>query len=328
MGVSSGAGSRGIGVLMSEYDDLLLEAYRGEVLGAALFGAMADTEPDHGRREQLAALREVEAQTAARLQTLVETSGIDAGPDDSPRSDGVQLAEGAREQPWHDFLGGLRSALPAYLEKFERLQTIGAPDDPILAELVAHERAIDRFAELEREGRGADALAVLRAHLDASHGPPRVPDVRSGTPSAEPTVRVMNGARRVPHVLDAAHAAATPTCSGASRAAGGAAAASSVWLAFASDHVEEPAGSAVLEVWIVLGYVLGGIVGMVAPAEPLRSADGRSRFRVLPLEPVVVERTTALHHRDPVRSRSGRALPARVPRASPKGAWRRASSVC
>ena len=68
---------------------------------------------------------------------------------------------------------------PAYLEKFERLQTIGAPDDPILAELVAHERAIDRFAELEREGRSADALAVLRAHLDASHRAARVPDVRS-----------------------------------------------------------------------------------------------------------------------------------------------------
>ena len=26
---------------MSEYDDLLLDAYRGELLGAALFGAMA-----------------------------------------------------------------------------------------------------------------------------------------------------------------------------------------------------------------------------------------------------------------------------------------------
>ncbi len=96
---------------MSEYDDLLLEAYRGEVLGAALFGAMADTEADDGRREQLAALRDVEARTAARLQTLAETSGIDAGSDDSPRADGVQLAAGARDQPWHDFLAasGARS---------------------------------------------------------------------------------------------------------------------------------------------------------------------------------------------------------------------------
>ena len=153
---------------MSEYDDLLLEAYRGEVLGAALFGAMADTEPDHGRREQLAALRDVEAQTAARLQTLVETSGIDAGSDDSPAIR-RRPARGGRSRATVARLPGRPpERAPAYLEKFERLQTIGVPRDPILAELVAHERAIDRFAELEREGRSADALAVLRAHLDAS----------------------------------------------------------------------------------------------------------------------------------------------------------------
>jgi hypothetical protein len=151
---------------MGEYDDLLIEAYRGEVLGAAHFGAMADTEDDPGRREQLAALRDVEAQTARRLHTLVENSGMDAGSDDA-RSDGVGLAESARGQPWHDFLRGLRSALPSYLENFERLQAIGAPGDPILTELVAHERAIDRFAELEGEDRSAEALAALRDHLDA-----------------------------------------------------------------------------------------------------------------------------------------------------------------
>ena len=96
---------------MSEYDGLLLEAYRGEVLGAALFGAMADTEPDLGRREQLAALRDVEAQTAARLRTLVETSGIDAGSDDCRVR--RRPARGERSHATVARLpGGLRSALP------------------------------------------------------------------------------------------------------------------------------------------------------------------------------------------------------------------------
>ena len=31
---------------MSEYEELLLDAYRGELLGKALFGAMADRETD------------------------------------------------------------------------------------------------------------------------------------------------------------------------------------------------------------------------------------------------------------------------------------------
>jgi len=50
------------------------------------------------------------------------------------------------------------------------LQSIAAdPTDPVLADLVAHEQAIDRFAELELEGHTEDALAVLHGHLDAAH---------------------------------------------------------------------------------------------------------------------------------------------------------------
>ena len=42
--------------------------------------------------------------------------------------------------------------------------------------------------------------------------------------------------------------------------AGCAAAACSVWLAFSSDHVDEPAVQSALMVWMVLAYVLGGLV--------------------------------------------------------------------
>ncbi len=43
---------------------------------------------------------------------------------------------------------------------------------------------------------------------------------------------------------------------------GCAAAGTSVWLAFASDHVDEPAVQAALMSWMVLGYVLAGIVAI------------------------------------------------------------------
>ena len=152
---------------MSEYEDLLVEAYRGECLGAALFAAMADHESDADRRARLRALAQVEAQTSSRLRALLESSGIAEADEHSARADGVRLAEGLRAQPWLVFLGDLRNALPQFLEKFERLAAIGEPGDPILADLVAHERAIDTFAALEGVGRSADALAVLRAHLDA-----------------------------------------------------------------------------------------------------------------------------------------------------------------
>ena len=42
--------------------------------------------------------------------------------------------------------------------------------------------------------------------------------------------------------------------------AGCVAAAISVWLAFTSDHVDEPAVQASLMVWMVLGYVFAGLV--------------------------------------------------------------------
>jgi hypothetical protein len=149
---------------VSEYERLLIDAYRGEVLGAALFSEMA-TARTGNEREQLLALARVESRTAERLRTLIDAAGIDAGDDQTAVDGGVEMAAATRDQEWSAFLSALRSALPPFLENFERLQAIGESDDPVLAELVAHERAIDRFAELEIEGESAEALAVLDAHL-------------------------------------------------------------------------------------------------------------------------------------------------------------------
>jgi hypothetical protein len=148
---------------MREYDELLLDAYRGEVLGSVLFGAMAAAATDDRQREQLQALQRVEARTAGRLRDLVEAAGLDAGTE-QPTTAALQLAEATRGGDWSEFLTTLRAALPPFLANFERLRTIGG-DEPVLEDLVAHERAIDRFAELELEGRHADAIDVLEMHL-------------------------------------------------------------------------------------------------------------------------------------------------------------------
>src|SRR6478672_7789506 len=63
--------------------------------------------------------------------------------------------------------------------------------------------------------------------------------------------------------------------------AGGAAAATSVWLAFASDHVDEPGINAALMVWMVLGYVSAGLVAWwrrPSPFGPLMVAAGFGIF--------------------------------------------------
>ena len=82
---------------MSEYDELLVDAYRGEVLGAALFGAMA-TRRAGSERDQLLALERVESRTAVRLRTLIDVAGLDPGDDQTAIDDGVRLADATRDQ--------------------------------------------------------------------------------------------------------------------------------------------------------------------------------------------------------------------------------------
>jgi len=129
---------------MSEYDDLLLDAYKGELFGDAFFGTLADAQPDPDRREKLRMLQTVEARTATSLRRLMTDAGLHTDP---------ALSR------------GLREALPPFLEKFVRLREIaGTPTDPALDALVNHERAIDRFAELELAG-DKKSLKPLQDHL-------------------------------------------------------------------------------------------------------------------------------------------------------------------
>lgn len=153
---------------MSEYDDLLRESYEGEVFGEAFFGALGDAVDDDSKRERLRTLQAVEADTASTLRPLVHAAGIEVDAAKT-RDDGVALAASVTGQAWDTFLQGLRSALPAFLAKYERLQELAADrDGRVLANLVAHERAVDRFAELELDGKHDKSVAVLRAHLDTS----------------------------------------------------------------------------------------------------------------------------------------------------------------
>ncbi|MCU1457017.1 MAG: hypothetical protein JWL73_1109 [Actinomycetia bacterium] len=151
---------------MSEYDELLIEAYGGEVFGDTFFGTLADVMSDVAQREKVRMLQRIEALTASHLRPLVDEAGLEVDP--APMAaQGLELAGGMADQSWTGLLEGLRGALPDFLTKFLRLQEIGGHDD-VLADLVAHEQAIDRFAELELEGRSEEAVGVLHAHLERS----------------------------------------------------------------------------------------------------------------------------------------------------------------
>ncbi len=156
--------------MTTEYETLLLDAYRGEVFGDAFFGAMATARRDAARSRTAARAATGRSATAARLRPLMDAAGL-AADDAAAAAEGVRLGETVGDSSWTDFLEGLRDALADPSSRTSSVcgRSPRIPPIPCSPTLVAHEQAIDRFAELELEGRTDDALAVLHGHLDAAH---------------------------------------------------------------------------------------------------------------------------------------------------------------
>ena len=88
-----------------------------------------------------------------------------------------------------------------------------------------------------------------------------------------------------------------------------AAAGCTIALALTSDHLSEPGVQAALMVWVVVPYVLAGVICLVAPArEPVGAADDRRRFRSLSLGALLGEYRHPVHDRHRLRPRSGGSL--------------------
>jgi hypothetical protein len=152
---------------MNEYETLLVEAYKGELFGEALFGAFADREADTQRSEKFRVLERIEGNTASQLRPLIDAAGVNVSADDeaAARAQGTELADAGID--WDGFVKGLHDALPPFLSNFVRLRTLAPdPSDPALVALVTHEQAINAFAELELAGNSDRSIAVLQWHLE------------------------------------------------------------------------------------------------------------------------------------------------------------------
>jgi hypothetical protein len=153
--------------MASEHDRLLIDAYRGEVFGAAFFATFAANETHDSRLEKLRALEQIEARTAAVLREHATSANVDVGSDDEPRQQGAELGAAASAGGWEAFVRGLHDALPSFLASFVRLRELSNdPQAEALHTLVVHEQAINAFAELELAGHGDLSGAVLQRYLE------------------------------------------------------------------------------------------------------------------------------------------------------------------
>jgi hypothetical protein len=151
-----------------EYGTLLVDAYKGELFGEALFEAFAARESDRDHVTKLRLLERIEGTTASQLRPLVDAAGIAVSATDIETvvNQGREIGRSGLE--WDAFVKGLHDALPAFLANFVRLRTLASDaNDPSLVALVAHEQAINAFAELELSGRADCSIAVLHWHLES-----------------------------------------------------------------------------------------------------------------------------------------------------------------
>jgi hypothetical protein len=149
------------------YDELLLEAYNGELFGNAIFSEMAGRDEWHDHREALQLLATIEDRTAAGLRPLVDAAGIDAGDGEEARRSGREL--GALGGSWDGFVKALFDALPPFLANFVRLRELAAdPHHPALEALVSHEETISAFAQLELAGHHDISSALLTRYLETA----------------------------------------------------------------------------------------------------------------------------------------------------------------
>jgi hypothetical protein len=152
---------------VTDYDTLLLDAYKGELFGNAIFGEMAARPEWAEHREALLLLAEIEGRTAAALQPLVDAAGIDVGDVEEPRNQGREL--GAMGGSWDGFVKALFDALPPFLANFVRLREAATdPHHPAIAALVAHEQTISAFAQLELAGNHDGSTALLTRYLETA----------------------------------------------------------------------------------------------------------------------------------------------------------------
>jgi hypothetical protein len=152
-----------------EYTKLLTDAYRGELLGEALFDTFAANETDPDRIAKLRVLQRIEGDTAARLRPLAVAAGIevDGADDETARSRGREI--GSAGIAWDGFVKGLHDELPPFLAGFVQLRAIADdPADPALVALITHEQAINAFAELELAGHPDRSRAVLDWYLEGA----------------------------------------------------------------------------------------------------------------------------------------------------------------
>ncbi len=156
---------------METYRHELDWAYHGEVLGEAMFAAMADLTADADRAGQLRLMALIERQTREQLGVLCDREGIERR-DEPLEASGRRAGEkaGRPNWDWERFLRSFEPATSEALVRYRVMRDLLAPegDSGAMRSLVVHEEVLQQMADGLLEGR-ADAAAPLVEALEGEH---------------------------------------------------------------------------------------------------------------------------------------------------------------
>jgi len=139
------------------------QAYQGEVLGEALFGAIADRLEDADHAHKMRVLATLELRTKEAVAPALERAGISTEPDAEMLSLAEALAPDSATTAWEKIMDSLVAVTGQFIPLYERIGELSPAERETAELLVAHEVAIRDFALAELAGDTATSLSPVHA---------------------------------------------------------------------------------------------------------------------------------------------------------------------
>jgi len=144
-------------------EELWVQAYQGEVLGEALFGAIADRMDDAEHADKMRVLATLELRTKEAVAPALARVGISTAPDSEMLGLAEALAPDSAAQPWAVVMGSLEAITGQFIPLYERIAELDPAEREAADLLVAHEAALRDFARAELAGNTATSLEPVTA---------------------------------------------------------------------------------------------------------------------------------------------------------------------
>ena len=147
-----------LGNQMSSYAEALLDFYRGEVLGEAVYSALLESARNNEERLKLGTLLQLETETKAWLRAPMVTHGVSLEEPPAARAEGIEIAGQVKSQSWPELMETLRHVvatefIPRYQSHADAAKARSrADEEAVCVYMVEHEKSQVEFAQRELAG--------------------------------------------------------------------------------------------------------------------------------------------------------------------------------